>query len=239
MAGDLRRPRRKRRARAPARALLAGAIHEARNPLFAITAALDAFEARFGTRGDHERYLSLLRAEAARLGDLLRDLAEYSRPRPLAPAEATLGAAAAAAAELQAPLARRLGVDLTNNVPRGFGPARLDLERAPKAIARLIGAALQSAPPGSEVVLEPVEEGEGGRLWRGVAVVDAGPPPSAVELAALFEPFAARRRGATGLSLALARRDAEAHGGRAEARLRDRGLEAALLLPVAAPEAPP
>ena len=62
--------------RACANALLAGQIaaglaHEVRNPLFALSATVDAFEARFGGREEFRRYLGTLRKEVDRVAELV------------------------------------------------------------------------------------------------------------------------------------------------------------------------
>jgi len=61
-------------------ALVAGVAHEVRNPIFAISSTLDAFEARFGNTGELEKYFPVLRREVERLGHLMRDLLDYGRP---------------------------------------------------------------------------------------------------------------------------------------------------------------
>src|SRR5439155_26130589 len=61
--------------------LVSAVAHEVRNPLFAITSTLDSFLAALPEDPFARRCAAVLREEATRLTDLMRDLLEYGKPR--------------------------------------------------------------------------------------------------------------------------------------------------------------
>lgn len=104
-------------------------------------------------------------------------------------------------------------------VAKSAGGALLaDGKKLKQAIANVIGNAVKFSPHGGEILVEVVREPD---VLR-VAVYDQGPGVLPAEQHAIFEPFHhAATRGAddarvpgSGLGLPVARRIAEAHGGR-------------------------
>ncbi len=109
--------------------LVAGVAHEVRNPLFGISATLDAFEARFGQREEYRQYVAVLRGELERLSHLMGDLLEFGKPTSL---EFTEGAIADVVAEAVAgcrALADQARVAIQGSLDGGFPPIRMDRRR--------------------------------------------------------------------------------------------------------------
>jgi len=100
----------------------------------------------------------------------------------------------------------------------GGGTVRADGRKLRRAVANLVANAVKFSPHGGEVLVDVAREG--GKLR--IAVYDQGPGIRAGEAERIFEPLhhAAARAGedarppGSGLGLPVARRIAEAHGGR-------------------------
>jgi PAS domain S-box-containing protein len=194
-------------------ALVAGVAHEVRNPLFSISATLDAFEARFGKTEGYDRYLGVLRGEIVRLTTLMRDLLDFGRPSlpDLAPCRVEEVVEAATAACL--PLARRKLVQLARAEEPAVAPVLADRARITQVLQNLIENAIHFSPPGGRVAIALRDApGEGGP-WVECAVSDSGPGFDERDMPRLFEPFFTRRRGGTGLGLSIVKRIVYDHGG--------------------------
>jgi signal transduction histidine kinase len=193
--------------------LVAGVAHEVRNPLFAISSTLDAFEARFAARLEYQRYIGVLRTEVSRLTALMQALLDYGKPPkpalvPDAPEEAL-----AQALHACTPLATRLNVHLVSPARRDVGLVHLDRQRLVQVFQNLLENAIQHSPSGGCVVVEADEVSLDGRDWISYAIKDAGPGFHAEDLPRVCEPFFTRRRGGTGLGLSIVQRIVEEHGG--------------------------
>jgi PAS domain S-box-containing protein len=203
--------------------LVAGVAHEVRNPLFSISATVDALEAGGGQCPDFADYMALLRSQVARLSQLTRDLLDYGRPSVLRRTPTNLAEVVRRASQACAGLARDRGVRVEERVAADLPPIDLDGARVEQAIENLLTNAIQHAPAGSVVRVAGGLEGSGeGRAAR-CTVEDEGSglPPESMEH--IFEPFFTRRKGGTGLGLSIVQRVVEEHGGRVTAENREQG----------------
>lgn len=197
--------------------IVAGVAHEVRNPLFSISATLDAFESRFGRTEGFERYLSVLRGEIARLTTLMRDLLDFGRPSHPELAECRVEQVAEAAVTACAPLAGRKSVEIVWERGAALPRVLADRARVSQVLQNLIENAVHFSPPGGrvEVSLAAVEDRT--ESWVECAVRDSGPGFDPSDLPRLFEPFFTRRRGGTGLGLSIVKRIVYDHGGEVSA----------------------
>jgi signal transduction histidine kinase/ActR/RegA family two-component response regulator len=193
--------------------IVAGVAHEVRNPLFSISATLDAFESRFRHVEGHERYLTVLRGEIVRLTGLMSDLLDFGRPSRPDFAECAFEEVVEAAVSACAPLARRKSVEIV--WPRRPEAARVlaDRARVSQVLQNLIENAVHFSPPGGRVEVTLGSASEAGEPFVECSVKDSGPGFDPADLPRLFEPFFTRRRGGTGLGLSIVKRIVYDHGG--------------------------
>jgi PAS domain S-box-containing protein len=211
-------------------ALVAGVAHEVRNPLFAISAILDAFEAKLSRRAEYRRYLEVLRERVQRLNDLMRQLLDYGKPPRLDLVEVAPREVMEAASGACAPLAGRAGVEIALDAAAGMPRLRVDRSRLIQVLENLLANAIQHSPAGSRVRFRADSDAGGVRF----SVEDAGPGFRPEDLDRIFEPFFTRRRGGTGLGLSIVQRITQEHGGRvAAANLPEGGAAMTVTLPVA------
>jgi signal transduction histidine kinase len=213
-------------------AIVAGVAHEVRNPLFSISAVVDAVEATFGARAELKPYLDVLRGEVKRLNHLTQELFEYGRPTrgewvegPVRPVvEDALSACAMAGEQAGVAMVRELAPEL----PR----VRMDARRLFHVFRNVVENAMQHSPAGTTVRVATDVVEEAGRAWVRCTVRDSGPGFREEDMPHVFEPFFSKRRGGTGLGLSIVQRILEEHQG--VIRLRnppDGGAEVTLLLP--------
>jgi PAS domain S-box-containing protein len=193
--------------------LVGGVAHQIRNPLFSLTATLDAFEARFPDRDEYRRYVTTMRSELNRLSQLTQDLLAYGKPPQYQPTPNSIEDVIAEAARSCTPLAVQSGVEIERVVSSPLAPLLMDRDRLMQAFQNLIENALQHAPRGSRVRIEVRPLAAGNQNLVECFVKDAGPGFRPEDLPRIFDPFFSRRRGGTGLGLSIVRRIVEEHDG--------------------------
>jgi signal transduction histidine kinase len=194
--------------------------HELRNPLAAITMALEVIE-----RGapSPERQFEIVRRQSRQLSRIVDDLLDVARVTSgkiavhRVPVE--LSGLVARGIEAFQRQAAKSGIDLSFTPPRGALPVVGDPVRLEQVLANVLGNALKYTPPGGHVSVALEEVGRKAVL----RVRDDGSGIAPDQLRRVFEMFAQvdatldRSRGGLGLGLTVARTLVSMHGGTIEA----------------------
>jgi PAS domain S-box-containing protein len=197
--------------------VVGGVAHEVRNPLFGMSAVLDAFESRFGDQPEHRPYLPLLRQELGRMTRLMQALLDYGKPARFDMASREIAEVVEGALDLCRPLAERQEVALSFRLETTGQAALLDTQQWTQAVKNVVENAVQHSPAGGEVGVEAAPFTVEGSPWVRVSVRDRGPGFATADLPRVTEPFFSRRSGGTGLGLSIVSRVVEGHGGKLRA----------------------
>lgn len=219
-------------------ALVGGVAHEVRNPLFGITATLDAMENRLGNLPEHARYVQVLRGEAARMTELMQRLLAFGRPVSTEQQRTSVPEILRAAADICSITAagKQVRVEIAV-VDSADYTLEVDKPRLIGAFQNLIDNAIQFSAAGGHVMvrLRRIQEPDGD--YALVTVRDAGPGFTAGDEARIFQPFFTKRAGGTGLGLSIVKQTIEEHGGAISAANHPEGgaeLSVRLPMPVSA-----
>lgn len=200
--------------------LVAGVAHEVRNPLFSISATVDALESELGNQQEYAELTGLLRSQVNRLRQLMRDLLDYGKPPVLKLAPVHPREVVRRAVRVCAPLAQERGVQIVEEAPDALPAIQVDGSRLEQVFQNLIANAIQHSPREAVVRIVARISADGAPEFQ---VEDEGPGLPTTDMVELFAPFFTRRKGGTGLGLPVVQRIVEAHGGRVGAENREGG----------------
>jgi PAS domain S-box-containing protein len=204
-------------------ALVAGVAHEVRNPLFGMSAMLDAYAEEISTPELAEMGEGL-REQIARLTNLMRELLEFGRPMPpaLRHPDSLAGVVDDAIAS-RTEAASQASVTLCSSVDPRLPPISMDRSRLRQVFENLIDNAVQHAPAVRNVNIGATQVVQAERTWIECRIEDDGTGFATGDLVRVFEPFFTRRERGVGLGMSIVQRIVEEHGGRVTAGNRGEG----------------
>lgn len=208
-------------------ALAAGVAHEIRNPLGAISGAIQMWRGE-QTQSTQARLQSIVLREIDRLNALVRDFLLYARPDRLERRPVDLALLLREWVEVARAEQRWADRSFLLSAPESV-VADVDSAQVRQVLWNLLRNAAEASPQGAPVELCLALHGE----QVSIEVHDRGAGVPAELLGRLFEPFQTTKAGGTGLGLAVVHRIVTAHGG--DVRLVPRpggGTSALVELPV-------
>jgi PAS domain S-box-containing protein len=214
--------------------------HELRNPLGAITTAIELMRLRDGDPSSRTRSREIVARQAALMSRLVDDLLDVARINRgtivLKMEEVLLGDIVESAVELARPLIDKRNHCLSLDLPAEPVVLSCDRARLVQVVANLLNNAAKYTEPGGNIWLS-VQQQETELL---LCVRDDGIGLTEELRERMFEPFvqakdaSGRSQGGLGIGLTLVRNLVARHGGRVEARSDGpgRGSELVVCLPL-------
>lgn len=211
--------------------------HDLKAPLRGMAGFALALREDHGDRLDEEgrRYLGMIEAGATRMGELIDDLLRYSRieRRPMSRARLPLRPLLDRICDELADDIQRSGLVLDRKVV-GADLVECEHEGLREALRNLIGNAVKFTPAGGAITIGASADADGTLIW----VADTGVGFDMKHHDRIFQIFERLHRqeeyAGTGVGLAIVRKVAERHGGRAWAESEPgKGSTFFLLLPTA------
>ena len=212
--------------------MAASVAHEVRNPLGVIFNSLGSLKRLLQPEGDVRLLLDIVGEESDRLNRMVGDLLDYSRPlRPTLQPVALQPVLEEAIASTKSP-GEESSVEVRLKIEPGLPPVRADARLLRQAVVNLVTNSLQAMPHGGVLTVSAARVLSDAGPQARIAVHDTGVgvPPEA--RSKVFQPFFTTKPTGTGLGLAVVKRIAEGHGGRALLSDSERGTEFHLLLPL-------
>src|SRR6185369_234130 len=192
--------------------LVGGVAHEVRNPLFGISATLDAYTEEMNTV-DLQEMAATLREQVGRLSRLMKELLEFGKPVAVVRKPGPLGSLIDEVIATRRAPAAEAQVELRSRVDGNVPLVPMDRERLRQVFENVIDNALQHSPRGTSVTIDGHSAEQAGRTYVEVRVEDQGRGFVPGEEPHVFEPFFTRRERGTGLGLSIVQKIVEEHEG--------------------------
>ena len=193
--------------------LSAGLAHEIRNPLSAISGAVEVLSDEVKPTENNLRLIKVVAQEVERLNLLVEDFLLLTMPIQALAAPVDVGLVIKETVESFGKTVRRAGLEIETDLQRGTY-VQADSYRLKQAIWNLLHNAVQAMPNGGKIAIESYLEGDS----VGIKISDSGCGIDENILSRIFEPFFTTKNLGTGLGLAIVQKVIESYNGKIEVK---------------------
>ncbi len=193
--------------------LSAGLAHEIRNPLSAISGAVEVLSDEVKPTENNIRLIKVVAREVERLNLLVEDFLLLTMPIQTLAAPVDVGLIIKETVESFGKTVRRAGLEIETDLQRGTY-VQADSYRLKQVIWNLLHNAVQAMPNGGKIAIESYLEGDS----VGIKISDSGCGIDENILSRIFEPFFTTKNLGTGLGLAIVQKVIESYNGKIEVK---------------------
>jgi len=214
--------------------LIRGILHEVRNPLAGLHAAVQLLLRKSAPAEVIEEYRQML-GDVRRIDQVLEELVGLADPLRLARRKTNVHAVLDEAIATVDRLARLKHVQIRRSYDPSLPDPDLDADRMYRVYLNLLKNAVEASPAHSEVTVETSQlmDWQRGKVDLVVRICDQGEGIADEVAPLLFTPMFSTKQEGTGLGLALSRQIVQAHAG--ELRLQNRSQEPGVVASVRLP----
>jgi signal transduction histidine kinase len=189
--------------------IAANISHEIRNPLEAISGAVEilSLEPSLGVDGRHS--VTIIQEEIQTLNDYLSEFLELARPAPVRAAPAAINVLIEDCLLLLKPLLRKKHLRTELSLAEGLPLCTVDANQIKRVIVNLVLNSIDAM--GEYGLLQVRTAAEDGAVE--IRLADNGAGVREEHLGRLFDPYFTTKSGGSGIGLPLSRQIVEQHGG--------------------------
>ncbi|MGQ9694554.1 MAG: two-component system sensor histidine kinase NtrB [Thermodesulfobacteriota bacterium] len=198
--------------------LAAAVAHEIRNPLNAISMAIQRLQREFlpaddFAQNEYFRFTEVLRGEVKRVNEIIEQFLFFARPAKLQLGLVQITEILRNLILLIRETAERQNIKIEEEIPPHLPSLKVDRQRLQEALLNLANNGLQAMPEGGNLKLSARLSGNKEIL---IEVADSGPGIPPENLRRIFEYYFTTKDKGMGLGLPLAHKIIKEHGGRIE-----------------------
>ncbi len=185
--------------------------HEIRNPLEAISGAVEVISGEEKISGPSKESLAIIREEIQNLNDYLGRFLDITKPEPIKPVSVDMNRLIDDCILLMKPLFKKKGITVKRNSGEVADvKCSVDINQIKRVIINLLLNSVESIEKDGTIEVSVLRE-------RGEVIItvrDSGRGIAEENIRKVFDPYFTTKRGGSGIGLSLSKNIVESHGGK-------------------------